>query len=81
MFAEDNDVAQTLAPDRWAKMRLSPSCLISCSHPKPVGGRSVGLGKHGSMKPLRLVRVRDKTMTGKLIGTAQESSPATRFLD
>ena len=31
---------------------LSPSSLISCSQPAPLGGRSAGEGRHGPMKLL-----------------------------
>src|SRR5260370_16673823 len=40
------DRGRTLAPSLRAITR-NPSCLISCSHKSPDGGRSALVGKHG----------------------------------
>jgi hypothetical protein len=42
--------SRTPAASRRAMMR-KPSCFISCSQSPPIGGRSTGRGRHGSMNP------------------------------
>jgi hypothetical protein len=39
------------APDLFQAMIRKPSCLISCRHSGPAGGRSTSLGSHGRTKP------------------------------
>jgi hypothetical protein len=36
-----------------------PSCLISCGHSSPEGGRGAFVGRHGWTKPAGRVRGRD----------------------
>src|SRR5262245_41384568 len=40
-------------------MMRKPSCLISCSHSPPDGSVSAFVGRHGSMKPVGRVRIRN----------------------
>jgi hypothetical protein len=47
--------SRTPAASRHTSMR-KPSCLISCSHPAPAGGLSVGLGRQGSQKSGKATR-------------------------
>jgi hypothetical protein len=37
-------------------MTRKPSCLISCSHISPEGGRSALVGRHGAINPAGRVR-------------------------
>jgi hypothetical protein len=43
---------------KLAAMTRKPSCLISCSHSSPEGGRGADLGRHSAMKPAGRARGR-----------------------
>jgi hypothetical protein len=43
---------RVVRPPSLRAMIRYPSCLTSCSQPKPVGGLSTRRGRHGKMKPV-----------------------------
>jgi hypothetical protein len=64
------------------RITRKPSCLISCSHTVPAGGRGALVGRHGAMKPSGRVRGRNGGMALEFRGgTGLGKGSAYSFLD
>jgi hypothetical protein len=65
---------------RASEQLRNPSCLISCSHRSPEGGRMADVGRHGAMKPAGRARERnDMERVRRLVAAGRQHNGAAQF--